>query len=440
MSIYQSFQSILFGLLFIAFGLNLLSGQSRNYRRYETQQVHQRLLRENPEMQARIEQIDSFVNSNKTAPFPNKITIPVVFHVLFKTGQEYPEANQIYAQIEALNRDFNRDKSENKHPADTKERFNQRVAKMDIEFCLPKEDPTGDKNKLGIQYIQVNRKSWNTLDDMKSSEKGGVEPWDPTAYLNIYVVNLARNLSGYAQMPGGPVMTDGIVIDFDFFGLYDESKSRYNEGKTLTHLVGSYLGLYELWNSIDRCSDDKVEDTPIHNAPNHNWPGYIHISTCPNNLSKYQVEMTMNFMDNTLDSALYMFTQGQKARMRAMLIKGGPRYLLTQTKVKCNIQNSSLAEDLFRNEDLIGGETIKIYPNPAKQELNIDIRFEETKTTFLQIINAQGQAVFSMPNLEIPGRWQQTIDISSWPGGIYLIRLLNDNQQYTEQLIISQND
>ncbi len=428
-------------LLILLVGIGDVWGQERRiYRRYETQRVHQRLLKEDTTMYKRLEQIEAFVESNKSNAFNNKITIPVVFHVLYQAGQKYPDVDLIQGQIEALNRDFSRDKSENKHQADVKERFNQRVAKMDIDFCFPKEDPFGSKDPRGINYIQVTRESWNTLDEMKYPEKGGVKPWDPSSYLNIYVVNLEKNYSGYAQMPGGPIATDGIVIDFSFFGQFDKRKSRYNEGKTLTHLVGSYLGLYELWNQYDRCADDKVADTPIHNAANNNWPGYIHFSTCPNNPAKFTVEMTMNFMDNTLDSALYMFTHGQKARMRAMLLEGGPRYGLTQTKVKCNLQNLSFREEVLDNSDLISGELFKIYPNPTKQELNIDIRFEEAQTTFLQIINAQGQTVYSIPKLQVEGRWLQTIDVSSWPEGIYFVQFLNDKKQYTEQLIISQDD
>ena len=96
-------------------------------------------------------------------------------------------------------------------------------------------------------------------------------------------------------------------------------------GKTLTHLVGSYLGLTELWGK-GRCQDDRVADTPVHNAPNHRCPGKGHLTFC----EKGAYEMTMNFMDNTYDQCMYMFTNGQALRMQAVLSPDRPRSLLAQ--------------------------------------------------------------------------------------------------------------
>jgi hypothetical protein len=120
-------------------------------------------------------------------------------------------------------------------------------------------------------------------------------------------------------MPGGPSATDGIVLDYRFLGSLGTVKAPYDQGKTLTHLVGNYLGLNDLWGN-GHCADDLVDDTPPHNAPNFGCPGYRHISTCDDN----PVEMTMNFMDNTDDACMYMFTAGQVRRMRAALGESGP--------------------------------------------------------------------------------------------------------------------
>jgi hypothetical protein len=123
-------------------------------------------------------------------------------------------------------------------------------------------------------------------------------------------------------MPGGPAATDGVVINARYFGIKNDRNDPFGRGKTLTHLVASYLGLYELWNSLEPCFDDRVYDTPVHNDPNAG-AGIEgrHVSTCYG----HELEMYMNFMDNTEDSLLCMFTRGQVLRMQGMLSEGGPR-------------------------------------------------------------------------------------------------------------------
>ncbi|HCM75675.1 MAG TPA: zinc metalloprotease, partial [Cytophagales bacterium] len=47
---------------------------------------------------------------------------------------------------------------------------------------------------------------------MKKSSKGGINPTDPSQYMNIWVVNSMGGILGYAQFPGGNPATDGIVV------------------------------------------------------------------------------------------------------------------------------------------------------------------------------------------------------------------------------------
>ncbi len=327
-------------LLFtIVLSLGLVSGlqaQDRIYRYYATQEVMARLEKEDTELVSTRSSIERKVAQERSRiSAADKITIPVVFHILYSSSVPSITEAQVMEQLAIVNADFTMDKKTIKHPADTLEKFIDRVAKVDIDFCLAKEDPSG-KKASAIRFVQSKQPIWQSDDAMKSAKTGGIDPWNSKQYLNIWVVDLPENMAGYAQMPGGPVETDGIVIASAFFGTGDKLTRQYNQGKSLTHLLGSYLNLYELWNEQVLCADDYVEDTPIHNAPNTESPLYKHISTCDG----HPVEMTMNFMDNTDDAALTMFTLGQKARMLASFFKDGPRAGLLETKVKCDNKDS----------------------------------------------------------------------------------------------------
>ena len=92
----------------------------------------------------------------------------------------------------------------------------------------------------------------------------------------------------------------------------------FDGGRTTTHEVGHYLNLRHIWGD-GRCrQDDYVNDTPSSDRANYGCPSY------PTNHCKSN-DMTMNYMDYVDDACMYMFSNGQKLRMRSVLESGGAR-------------------------------------------------------------------------------------------------------------------
>lgn len=405
-----------------------LEAQERSLRKYATQEVNERLRKEHPEVIKQQSGIELFVNNWRRSSKIKKVRIPLVFHIIYQQEKERISVDQIISQIDALNFDFSLESYKIKHPADTLEGFiDRKPFKTDIEFCLPQRGPD-DSRTEGILYYQKNRPDWTIDDAMKSSSNDGIDPWNPEEYLNIWVVKLKDGISGYAQMPGGPSATDGIVIDFRFLGTQGSVQSPYNEGHTLTHLMGNYLGLFDLWRDGERCIDDQVVDTPVHNSPNNECPGYKHVSTCFDN----PVEMAMNFMDNTYDACLNMFTIGQILRMHAILSDKGPRGKLKETKTKCNTNSidKGLLEGPFADvSDDLDKETLKpyeyqlsVFPNPAENEVNLSFNEFPQGELIISVFNPLGAAYYQSIQQYQGGFFQLTIESINWPSGIYYIK------------------
>jgi len=115
--------------------------------------------------------------------------------------------------------------------------------------------------------------------------------------------------------------TDGVVLLYS--SLPDGAAAPYNEGRTATHEVGHYLNLRHIWGD-GRCrQDDFVADTPSSDGANYGCPSYPTVN-CKS------TDMTMNYMDYTDDACMYMFSEGQKSRMRAIFASGGIRESLAQ--------------------------------------------------------------------------------------------------------------
>jgi hypothetical protein len=249
------------------------------------------------------------------------ITIPTVVHVVYKRQNENISDGQIKSQIDVLNKDFTASNSDKgKVPAPWK----GLVGDAQIQFRLPKRDPDG-KPTNGITRTKTTKGPFGTSDAVKSSTRGGKSPWPTKRYLNIWVCNLAGGLLGYAQFPGGPARTDGVVILHSAFGTQGTAQAPFNKGRTATHEVGHFLNLFHIWGDTLDCSGgDKCADTPNAAGPNYGKPTFPHV-TCQNAPNG---DMFMDYMDYVDDEAMFMFTAGQVVRMNATL--AGPRKQLAR--------------------------------------------------------------------------------------------------------------
>lgn len=307
---------LLFLTAFLAF-----SGTTFAQRQCGTMDVLQQQIQEDPMLLDRMEQIEQFTEQYVDAAGVHErtvYTIPVVVHVVYNSAvaaENISEA-QVLSQINVMNLDF---RALNSEFSSVPALFAPVAADAEINFCMAQRTPAGAATN-GIERKASTKTSWGTNDSVKKVSQGGLDPWDATKYLNLWVCNIGGGILGYAQFPGGSTATDGVVIDYRYYGTMGTATAPYNLGRTATHEVGHWLNLRHIWGDAT-CGSDLVNDTPTHNTSNYGCPSYPHYSTCTGT----PVEMTMNYMDYTDDPCMYMFTAGQKARMQAVLAAGGAR-------------------------------------------------------------------------------------------------------------------
>jgi hypothetical protein len=289
-------------------------------------QVHERLSEEYVSYRANQLRIDEFTERALSTGEAQRvmrrlISIPVVVHVVYKRESENVSRRQIKSQIAVLNRDF---RAQNPDRSQVPEPWQSLVADAKIEFALAGRDPDG-KTSDGVTRTQTTRDSFGADDDVKRASEGGIAAWPADRYLNIWVCNLGGGLLGYAQFPGGPARTDGVVILHSAFGTTGTVTAPFDLGRTTTHEVGHWLNLRHIWGDTMGCAGgDRCPDTPNAGAPNYGRPAFPHV-TCNNGPTG---DMFVNYMDYVDDAAMFMFTPGQVARMNATL--AGPRKKLAR--------------------------------------------------------------------------------------------------------------
>jgi hypothetical protein len=271
---------------------------------------HMMLLEKHPSFRARQFKLERETARMRAAGLDRKalkpVTIKVVVNVVYKTTAQNLSNAQIGSQLKVLNFDF---RAKNPDRTKTPAPWKGLVSDSGISFVLHK-----------VNRNKTTRSSFTTDDGVKKSSTGGIPPTDPKKYLNIWVCALGDGLLGYAQFPGGPTRTDGVVINYRAFGTNGTAEAPFNKGRTVTHEVGHYFNLRHIWGDTEDCSgSDFVADTPNCAGPNYGTPSWPTI-TCSNGPNG---DMFMNYMDYVHDAAMFMFTTQQVARMRTAL--AGPR-------------------------------------------------------------------------------------------------------------------
>lgn len=262
-----------------------------------------------------------------------RIIIPVVVHVLHDgeavgTGTNVSDA-QVQSQIDVMNRDF---RKLNTDVSATPAGFLPVTADTRIEFQLAARDPTCGATD-GITR-QIAGRTFYTAPQAKSATTGGVDPWDPEKYLNIWVVPDLRRASGGALLgsssfPADPLDQQGFVVDFAYFGNIGTGTTdpSFDEGRTAVHEFGHFFNLQHIWADDDdadgSCDDppecdgsDNIDDTPNQGERNYGTPTAPLTDCCT---SSGDGVMFMNYLDYVDDSAMVMFTKDQADRMVATL-------------------------------------------------------------------------------------------------------------------------
>ena len=392
-----------------------------------------------PLVQHQYQQIESFSSWRSTWPaglrsdtisvpaapppamVPEQITIPVVVHILWNSGAQNISNAQVLSQIAVLNQDFN---ALNADRSRIPSYFSSLSADCGIHFTLARMDPQGHATS-GIVRKQTSRSVFGFDDKAKDAAMGGDDAWDAENYLNIWVCNLETGISGYASAPGGPKEKDGIVISTGVFGTININ-GVFNKGRTAVHEIGHWLNLRHIWGDAS-CGDDKVDDTPTQLGANRGCISGEKFS-CGTSVHG---DMYMNYMDFSDDACMYMFTKGQRQRMRVLFEAGGPRNSLLFSK---GLEGNGLRLDSFpRIEKANAG--LLLYPVPASTliTLQLDENCNSSIGKKIFIYNQVGQII---QTTSCTGKIQQ-LDISSFYPGLYYIKIegaaINSAKKFIKQ-------
>lgn len=383
----------------------------------------QELKQQDPAFAIHHEEVKEYIRNNAETRFNGPasptvvVTIPVVFHVLYKNNVQNISDAQINSQLAILNADFR------KLNAD----FNSVVpavyqslgADVEIMFCKATQDPVGNET-TGITRKQVPS---SFVFENSYYQAAGQPAWNPTKYLNIWIGRFSnQGLLGFAYPPSAAGQAfDGLCIGDQYFGNTGTATAPYNKGRTATHEIGHYFGLEHIWgDDFSACgtaaNSDGVADTPATNNPYYDCPSFPDFT----NACSFSGEgpMTMNYMDYTNDACMAFFTNGQKTIMRNTL--NGPRASLL-TSIGCTSLDVSDVEAI---------RAIAVYPNPVSQFFMITSPHHNIDK--VEIFNQNGQLVKTQKLEDVNNR----VYVDEFESGVYYLRIYNQGEFLKSDKII----
>lgn len=241
-------------------------------------------------------------------------TLPVVFHIINANPSSVTDAAVVSA-LQSMNEAFSASGAFTGGRTDTR-----------IQFCLAKTDPGGGKT-TGILRTKTYLGDYDY--DMEGSDMTSLGRWDPSRYVNIWVVEDIKSeymqtfecgvwtrlkMGGYASA-GGDIVVAGLGIG------------------VLCHETGHYLSLEHTFaardcaNSDCATSGDRVCDTPPEKTITGGYPCGSPTNSCSTDtLSGFATDvpdLPDNFMDYGNGTGCILgFTEGQADRMRNFIATG----------------------------------------------------------------------------------------------------------------------
>ncbi|TMQ68851.1 MAG: zinc metalloprotease [Candidatus Eisenbacteria bacterium] len=320
--------------------------------------------------------------------------VQVALHVIWNGVDGAITDAQVEEQIEELNEDF----SGASGGWDTGYRF-----------VLTSVDRTLDANWFDLAMGSNNER--------RMKEALAV---DPLHHVNVYTARISA--LGWSSFPWDIAEDDvhqGIVIHYG--SVPGGAITNFNLGRTLTHEMGHYFGLFHVFFTGCLEPNDYVSDTPAEAQATTGCPPDS-TDTCS---SMPGVDPIHNYLDYSYDACYSQFTAGQDARMDGMLQTYRPHFLAAPLAV--DSPRASRDASLW-----------PVIPTPSTRSAKLVFALRREGKVTLRVHDLAGRVVATLVDGILPaGHYTQVFAPSGGASGVYFAVLTAEGEHVAQRLVLT---
>lgn len=97
---------------------------------------------------------------------------------------------------------------------------------------------------------------------------------------------------------------------------------------------------------------------------------------------------------------------------------------------------NNMNEPKNRKIEKESGVDLKVYPNPARSNAQLELNFNEKATTVIQVTDMNGKIVYNSNLGELSGTYRHEFDLTDWSKGVYIIDIQHGDERLKEKLIV----
>ena len=217
----------------------------------------------------------------------------------------------------------------------------------------------------------------------------------------------------------------GTQYPYDLFGI---ASVKYSSAST--DPTGYYYYFYDWEIMSDDCKSERVPvnaeimDTPLADFTFVNDSGYVTFTNSSNSSTEYFWDFG-DGQTSTLENPVHSFSSTGIFNVSLISINECGSDTISYN---VNVTITSIDES-----EIIDG--LEIYPNPVNDNLYISFVNNLAYTGIISLYDIIGNLIWQENNNSVSGEYNVSIDMKSFPAGMYFLRINSDNNVITRKII-----